>query len=84
MPLSPDGCSPPTDGPNAPHVVVVNRELVQKAFGGRSPIGERITFGNPADSTTWLTIVGVVGSTRLEGVGLEMYAQAFTPLAQSP
>ena len=74
----------PSDGPNAPRVVVVNKELVQEAFGGRNPIGERITFGNLTDSTSWLTIVGVVGSTRLEGVGLETYAQAFTPLAQSP
>src|SRR4029434_2803644 len=74
----------PSDGPNAPRVVVVNKELVQKAFGGRDPVGERISFGNPSDSTSWLTIVGVVGSTRLEGVGLETYAQAFTPLAQTP
>jgi putative ABC transport system permease protein len=74
----------PSDGPKAPRVVVVNQELVKKAFAGRDPIGERISFGNPTDSTSWLTIVGVVGSTRLEGVGLETYAQAFTPLAQSP
>jgi putative ABC transport system permease protein len=74
----------PSDGPKAPRVVVVNQDLVKKAFAGRDPIGERISFGNPTDSTSWLTIVGVVGSTRLEGVGLETYAQAFTPLAQSP
>jgi putative ABC transport system permease protein len=72
------------DVPNAPRVVVVNKALVDRTFGGRNPFGERISFGNAADSTTWLTIVGVVGSTRLEGVGLEMYAQAFTPLTQSP
>jgi putative ABC transport system permease protein len=71
------------DGPNAPRVAVVNQELVKKAFAGRDPLGQRISFGNPTDSTSWLTIVGVVGSTRLEGVGLETYAQAFTPLAQS-
>jgi putative ABC transport system permease protein len=74
----------PSDGPNAPRVVVVNKELAQKAFAGRDPIGQRITFGNLADSTSWLTIVGVVGSTRLEGVGLETYAQAFRPLTQTP
>ena len=73
-----------TDVPNAPRVVIVNRELVRKHFGGRNPIGERISFSNVSDSTTWRTIVGVVGSTRLEGVGLETYAQAFTPLSQDP
>ena len=73
-----------TDVPNGPQVAIVNRELVQKHFGGRNPIGERITFGNPTDSTGWMTIVGVVGSTRLEGVGLETYPQVFTPLTQAP
>jgi putative ABC transport system permease protein len=73
-----------SDGPNAPRVVIVNQELVKKAFGQRNPLGQRISFGNPTDSTSWLTIVGVVGNTRLEGVALETYAQAFTPYAQSP
>jgi putative ABC transport system permease protein len=72
------------DGPNAPRVAIVNREFVDKHFEGKSPLGERITFGNLSDSTSWLTIVGVVGSTKLEGVANESYAQAFTPFAQSP
>src|SRR5215204_2074834 len=73
-----------TDVPNGPQVAIVNRELVQKHFAGQNPIGERITFGNPTDSTGWMTIVGVVGSTRLEGVGLETYPQVFIPLTQAP
>ena len=72
------------DGPNAPRVAIVNRELVQKHFEGKSPLGERISFGNPADSTSWLTIVGVVGNTKLEGVASETYAQVFTPYDQAP
>jgi len=73
-----------TDTPNAPRVAIVNRELVTKHFGGRNPIGERITFNNVADTTGWMTIVGVVANTRLEGVSLETYPQVFTPLAQDP
>jgi putative ABC transport system permease protein len=73
-----------SDRPDAPNVAIVNRELAQKYFAGKSPIGERISFGNPGDTTSWLTIVGVVATTRLEGVGLESYAQVFTPLSQSP
>ena len=73
-----------TDGPNAPRVAVVNKELVQKHFDGKNPIGERISFSNTADSTTWRTIVGVVGSTKLEGVANESYPQVFTALQQSP
>ena len=72
------------DGPNAPRVAIVNREFVQKHFEGKNPLGERISFGNPADSTSWLTIIGVVGSTKLEGVANESYPQVFTAYAQSP
>jgi putative ABC transport system permease protein len=74
----------PEDGPAAPRVAIVNREMVTKHFAGRNPIGERITFGAPNDTAGWRTIVGVVGSTRLEAVGKESYAQVFVPLAQSP
>jgi putative ABC transport system permease protein len=74
----------PGDGPNAPRVALVNREMVQKHFAGQSPLGERFTFGDPADSTGWRTIVGVVGSTRLEAVGKESYSQVFIPVAQNP
>jgi putative ABC transport system permease protein len=73
-----------SDRENAPRVAIVNRELVQKHFAGNNPLGARISFGNLTDSTSWLTIVGVVGSTKLEGVANESYAQVFTPLAQSP
>ena len=74
----------PQDGANAPRVALVNQEMVRKHFGGQSPIGERITFGNPNDTSAWRTIVGVVGSTRLEGVGQESYSQVFAPPAQNP
>ena len=72
------------DRAGAPRVAVVNDDAVRTYFGGRSPIGERISFGDPTDSTSWLTIVGVAGTTRLEGVGEDSYPQAFIPAAQSP
>jgi putative ABC transport system permease protein len=58
--------------------------MMQKHFAGKSPVGERITFGDPNDTTGWRTIVGVVGSTRLEAVGQESYPQIYIPMAQNP
>ena len=72
------------DTENAPRVALVNREMMQKHFAGKSPVGERITFGNPNDTSGWRTIVGVVGSTRLEAVGQESYPQIYIPMAQNP
>jgi ABC-type antimicrobial peptide transport system, permease component len=76
----------PSDGPTAPMVAVVNEEMVRRFYGdGRDPIGSRITFGNPNDSTsTWFTVVGVVGNVTQEGVTAKPYAQLYRALAQRP
>jgi putative ABC transport system permease protein len=60
------------DGREAPHVVVINETLARRFFPNENPIGHRLsTWGPP------LTIVGVVGDTRNNGldqeVGLEIF-----------
>ncbi|HET7584758.1 MAG TPA: ABC transporter permease [Gemmatimonadaceae bacterium] len=63
---------------------VVSEQMARTYFGDASPLGERITFGDPTDTTaTWYTIVGVVATTRLEGVGRDAYPQVFLPMQQS-
>jgi putative ABC transport system permease protein len=74
-----------TDGAAAPAVAVINEEMVRRVFGDRDPIGRRLTFGNPADSTTtWMTIVGVVGDVAQEGVTAKPYPQLYRPIEQNP
>ncbi|HVT17152.1 MAG TPA: ABC transporter permease [Thermoanaerobaculia bacterium] len=49
------------DAADAPPVAVVNETVARRYWGGSSPIGQRIAYGNPADpSRRWITIVGVV------------------------
>ena len=60
------------DGREAPHVVVINETLARRFFPNENPIGHRLlTWGPP------LTIVGVVGDSRNNGldqeVGLEIF-----------
>ena len=74
-----------TDRADAPPVGVVNRAMARRFFGGRSPIGARLTFGNPTDSTAqWLTVVGVVGDIHHAGLSEPPYPQIYLPAAQSP
>jgi predicted permease len=63
-------------------VALVNEEFVRKHMSGASPIGQRISY-NPADTTAWRTVVGVVATTKLEGVGQASYPQVFYPMAQN-
>jgi putative ABC transport system permease protein len=64
-------------------VAIVSQGLAQRYWPGRDPIGSRITFGDPADSTSdWLTVVGVVGDVRQDGAVSPAYPQIYVPFAQ--
>jgi predicted permease len=59
----------PGDGPDDPHVVVVNRTFAESVFPGEDPLGKRVSGGGmdnwwDADPPRFATIVGVVGDVR--------------------
>jgi predicted permease len=62
-------------------VVVINRTLARAAFGGRSPLGHRITIGLH-DSRRDLTIVGVVADAKYQRLQEPQRRIAYLPLAQ--
>jgi putative ABC transport system permease protein len=58
--------------------------LARRYWPGRRPLGERVTFDNPTDSTAgWITVVGVVGDVRQDGPTAAAYPQIYLPLAQA-
>lgn len=63
-------------------VAIVNRSLAQRAFGDRSPLGQRIRVGD--DATPWRTIVGVVGDMRHSAIDERPTPQVFIPFEQAP
>ncbi len=75
----------PSDRAQAPLVAVINHAAAVRYFGGRNPIGARLTFGERTDTAAlWRTVVGVVGDVRQEGLGQPPYPQVYVPVAQSP
>jgi putative ABC transport system permease protein len=57
----------PQDVPDSPTAAIVSTELVRRFFSNDDPIGKRIKLGdNPA--APWLTIIGVVGDIREDGM----------------
>lgn len=75
----------PQDGPAAPGVVIVDREMVRRYWPNEDPIGKRITFNNLTDSSiTWLTVIGVVEHTMHEGLDGGRRVQLYFPVAQRP
>ena len=73
-----------SDRADAPPVALVNQAAAAAISAGRSPIGARISFDEPSDSAAlWMTVVGVVGDVRHEGLGEPPYPQIYLPVAQA-
>ncbi|TFG40025.1 MAG: FtsX-like permease family protein, partial [Candidatus Aminicenantes bacterium] len=59
--------------------------FANQIFGDEDPIGRRIGTGNPEeDDFQWLTVVGVVGKTRYDGLDDQPRSEAYQPFAQAP
>jgi predicted permease len=61
--------------------VLVNERLVATAFGGKDPIGQRISLGG---DSTWGTVVGVIGDYRQFAASQPMVPAVFYPIAKAP
>jgi putative ABC transport system permease protein len=56
------------DGPDAPNVAVISETLAREKWPNQNPVGQRIDFSNMDGILKPLTIVGVVGDIRAEGL----------------
>jgi predicted permease len=70
----------PADGPNAPLAAIINQSMARHRWPGQDPVGRRVSFDN---GRNWITIVGVVGDTRFNGLDQEIGDQLYRPFAQA-
>jgi putative ABC transport system permease protein len=56
------------DDLNSPHVAVISQALASQRWPNHDPIGQLINFGNMDGNLKPLTIVGIVGDVRAEGL----------------
>ncbi len=73
------------DAPSSPRVAVVDDEFVRRFYKpGEEPLGKRIYFSNTiTDSTKFITIVGVVGHTKHEGLDATPRVQLYLSASQA-
>lgn len=72
------------DVAGAPGVVIVSDEMARRYWGDVDPVGQRLTYGKPEDpNAKWLTVVGVVGSVRHDGLGGQARAEVYHPHEQA-
>jgi putative ABC transport system permease protein len=73
-----------SDDLSAPAVVVVNESLARRYWPGEDPIGKRITLdGSERDSSSWLTVIGVVKSAVQGDWAAPEHGEIYLPFLQN-
>jgi putative ABC transport system permease protein len=71
------------DGPDSLPVIVINQALANRYFSGQDPLDQKIQLGQ--DSTTFLTVVGIVKDVRLSNdFSHPSSPESYIPFSQSP
>jgi putative ABC transport system permease protein len=72
-----------SDTESGPKVAVISRALAKKYFGGRDPLGQRVTLDNLTDpKAAWFTIVGVVDDVRYRTLDTAPMPLLYYPASQ--
>ena len=70
-----------SDREDAPRVVMVNRTLATRFFGGENPVGRRVWVGGHFGAAT---VVGLVGDVRHRSLAARPKAELYVPFRQYP
>ncbi len=69
-----------SDDENAPDVAVINEAMATQYWPGQDPVGKRFRIGNP--QRPWVSVVGVVGDVRHNGITGVVKAKFYRPYTQ--
>jgi putative ABC transport system permease protein len=70
------------DGPDSPRAAIINDAMARRLWAARDPVGKRFKFGESDGG--WITVVGIVGDMRRQGLENAPIPQIFEPMAQGP
>jgi putative ABC transport system permease protein len=66
----------------APQVAMIGEACAREQFPNQNPIGKQIQLGGRDDTKPWMTIVGVAGDVRHDGLDTASNIAAYIPQAQ--
>jgi putative ABC transport system permease protein len=72
------------DNPQFPPVAVISAAMARRFWLAENPVGRKFKMGNVRSNSPWVTIVGVVGDVRQNGLNLESEPQMYIPYFQDP
>ena len=73
------------DDEHGARVALINSLAARKLFSDRDPVGSRFHFGGVSEqkSPQWITVVGVVGDTKLYGLSNPSRLEVYVPFHQA-
>ncbi len=71
-----------TDTATAQPVILINEEMARRYWAGRDPLGGRLKLRGPG--SPWVTVVGVVGDVKHNGIAGIVKEKYYVPYAQWP
>jgi putative ABC transport system permease protein len=72
------------DTETAPPVAFVNATMARRYWPDQDPTGKRFHWGHLGAKDPWITIVGVVGDTKLYGLANPARLEVYLPFRQEP
>jgi putative ABC transport system permease protein len=69
------------DTANSQTVGIISQRMAQQYWPNESPIGQQVRWAR-TNQEQWITIVGVVGDVRHDGLDEDVYPAIYTPLSQ--
>jgi putative ABC transport system permease protein len=71
------------DDRQAPLVVLVDEAMASRYWPNEDPVGRRIKFGARASNSPWMTIAGVVGNIKTDGLDQPDQPHIYAPIFQN-
>lgn len=70
-----------TDREHSPDVALINETMARAHWPGEDPVGKRM---KPVWLDDWITVVGVAGDVRYEGLASKFEPEIYRPFPQAP
>jgi putative ABC transport system permease protein len=70
------------DRPGSPRVAIINDAMARRLWPESDPVGRKFKFGE--SDGEWITVIGVIGDMRRQGLENAPVPQIFEPMAQDP
>jgi len=70
-----------SDGPQAPHVLLINNTMADRFFPNEDPIGKRLELGINSFNGE---IIGIVGNVKHVALDADVNSEVYAPYSQAP